>query len=181
MILMGDEFRRTQLGNNNAYCQDNPISWLDWTLLDRHPDLYRFVKQLIASRLGRELAAGEHGLTLTQLLDRTHIQWHGVRLNEPDWGEASRSLAYTVRSLSGRSLFHLIANAFWEPLGFELPEPPGGRGSGWRLLIDTARDAPDDIAEPGRASLVPDDRYLVQPRSVVLLLAQGGESHPGEH
>jgi glycogen operon protein len=173
MILMGDEVRRTQLGNNNAYCQDNATSWLDWTLLERHRDLYRFVKQLIALRLGRELAAGEHGLTLAQLLGQARIEWHGVRLHEPDWGEASRSIACTVWSLSGRSVFHLIASAYWEPLEFALPEPPGGRETGWRRLIDTALDAPEDIAEDGEPALVREDRYVVQPRSVVLLLARG--------
>jgi len=124
-------------------------------------------------RLRRELSTGEHGLTLSQLLSQARIQWHGVRLNEPDWGEASHCLACTIGSLSGRSVFHLIANAFWEPLSFELPEPPGGRSSGWHRLIDTALDAPDDIAEPGQAPATLGDRYEVGPRSVVLLLARG--------
>ena len=120
-----------------------------------------------------ELAAGEHGLTLSQLLGRARIGWHGVRLGEPDWGERSHSLACTLWSLSGRSVFHLMANAFWEPLRFELPVPPAGGQPGWRRLIDTACPAPDDIAEPGDAPLVPDEPYLVQPRSVVFLIARG--------
>jgi glycogen operon protein len=173
MLLMGDEVRRTQLGNNNAYCQDNPVSWLDWTLVEQHRDLRRFVKRLIGLRLGRELAAGQHGLTLSQLLDRARIEWHGVRLGQPDWGERSHSIACTLWSLSGRSVFHLMANAFWEPLRFELPVPPAGEQPGWRRLIDTARPAPDDIAEPGDAAPVPDEPYLVHPRSVVFLIARG--------
>jgi glycogen operon protein len=174
MILMGDELRRTQLGNNNAYCQDNASSWMDWTLLDRHRNIHRFVKQLIALRLGRELSAGAHGLTLAQLLGKARIEWHGVRLHEPDWGEASRTIACTVWSLSRRSVFHLIASAYWEPLTFALPEPPEGPQAGWRRLIDTARDAPEDIAGVSQAALVPAGSYLVQPRSVVLLHAQIG-------
>ena len=173
MLLMGDEVRRTQQGNNNAYCQDSPISWFDWTLVERHRDLHRFVKRLIALRLHSELAKGEHGLTLNELLGQARIDWHGVRLHEPDWGDGSHSLACTFWSMSGRSLFHLIANAYWEPLHFELPKPPGGGQSGWRRLIDTALDAPDDIAGPGEAVLITADRYLVQPRSTVLLLARG--------
>jgi glycogen operon protein len=173
MLLMGDEVRRTQLGNNNAYCQDNAISWLDWTLLDRHRDLHQFVKRLIALRLGRELSAVEHRLTLSQLLGQARIDWHGVRLHEPDWGGASRSIACTIWSPSGRSVFHLIASAYWEPLTFELPEPPAGRASGWRRLIDTALDAPEDVADAAQATVVSEDRYRVQPRSVVLLRAQG--------
>jgi isoamylase len=173
MLLMGDEVRRTQLGNNNAYCQDNPVSWLDWTLVDQHRDLHRFVKRLIGLRLSRELAAGEHGLTLSQLLGRARIEWHGLRLGQPDWGERSHSLACTLSSLSGRSVFHLVANAYWEPLRFELPVLPAGPQSGWHRLSDTARPAPDDIAEPGSAAPVSDGHYLAQPRSVVLLIARG--------
>jgi len=173
MLLMGDEIRRTQLGNNNAYCQDNPVSWLDWTLVEQHRDLHRFVKRLIGLRLGRELAAAEHGLTLGQLLTKARIEWHGVRLGQPDWSDASRSIACTLWSLSGRSIFHLVANAYWEPLRFELPVPPAGPQSGWRRLIDTACPAPDDIAEPGNAVPLSDGHYLVQPRSVVFLIARG--------
>jgi len=171
MILMGDEVRRTQHGNNNAYCQDNAINWFDWTLVERHCDLHRFVKQLIAFRLGRELSAGEHGFTLNQLLRQAHIHWHGVRLNTPDWGDASRSLACNVVSMSGRVVFHLMINACWEPLSFELPEPPGGWHAGWRRMIDTALDAPDDIAEPGQMPTIIANYYAVAPRSVVLLSA----------
>ena len=174
MILMGDEVRRTQHGNNNAYCQDNALSWFDWRLVEQHRDLHRFVRQLITFRLGRELAAGEHGLTLNRLLGEARIEWHGVRLHQPDWGEASHSLACTVWSLSGRSVVHLIASAYWEPLRFELPAPPGGAQSGWRRLIDTARDAPEDIAAISQATFVPEDHYLVQPRSVVLLIGRDG-------
>ena len=89
MLQMGDEMRRTQRGNNNAYCQDNEVSWLDWSLLDRHRDLHRFVRKLIAHRL-RLLSAGDEesfGLSLNQLLRRAEIDWHGVRLGRPDWGD----------------------------------------------------------------------------------------------
>jgi glycogen operon protein len=175
MLLMGDEIRRTQLGNNNAYCQDGPISWLDWTLAEQHRDLHRFVKRLIALRLGRDLAAGEHSLTLSQLLTQARIEWHGIHLGQPDWGEASRSLACTVWSMSGQSVIHLMASAYWEPLSFELPRAPG---DGWLRLVDTARDAPDDVAEPGNAALVSQDHYPVQPRSVVLLLGRTARQRP---
>ncbi len=171
MILMGDEVRRTQRGNNNAYCQDNEIGWLDWSLVERHRDLHRFVKRLIALRLQRELSAGEHGLTLNQILRQSRIEWHGVHLHEPDWGEASHALACSIWSMSRRSVLQLMANAYWEPLRFELPVV--GR-SGWLPLIDTALDAPDDVAEPSQAGAVAEDHYLVQPRSVVLLIAEGG-------
>ena len=174
MLLMGDEVRRTQLGNNNAYCQDNPISWLDWTLVEQHRDLHRFVKRLIGLRLGRELAAAEHGLTLGQLLTKARIEWHGVRLGQPDWSDASRSIACTVWSLSGRTCFHLIASAYWQPLRFELPAPPASARPAWRLVIDTAREPPEDIVEPCRAPVVTEATYRVAPRSIVLLVSDEG-------
>jgi len=174
MLLMGDEIRRTQLGNNNAYCQDNSVSWLDWTLVEQHRDLHRFVKRLIGLRLSRELAAGEHGLTLSQLLGRARIEWHGLRLGQPDWSERSHSLACTLWSLSGRTCFHLIASAYWQPLRFELPAPPASARPAWRLVIDTAREPPEDIVEPCRARVVTEATYRVAPRSIVLLVSDEG-------
>ena len=106
MLLMGDEMRRTQRGNNNAYCQDNEVSWLDWSLLDRHRDLHRFVQTLIAHRLRGMADAGARrvfGLTLNELLRRAEIDWHGVRLGCPDWSDNSHSIACTIRLRSGSS------------------------------------------------------------------------------
>ena len=79
MLLMGDEARRSQAGNNNAYCQDNEISWFDWGLLERHADIYRFTKALIALRMSRNLPVERLDLTLSELLRRQPIQWHGVQ------------------------------------------------------------------------------------------------------
>jgi glycogen operon protein len=100
MLLMVDEMRRTQRGKNNAYCQHNEVSWLDWSLLDRHPDLHRFVQTLIAHRLrGIEMGGEESfGLSLNELLRRAQIDWHGVRLGQPDRSDDSHSLACTLRS-----------------------------------------------------------------------------------
>ena len=97
MLLMGDEVRRTQNGNNNAYCQDNELSWFDWTLLERHRDLHRFVKTLIRQRLmlGKDL--GVESVSLNELLRSAEIEPHGVRLREPDLDLWSHSLAVTVR------------------------------------------------------------------------------------
>ena len=86
MIVMGDEVRRTQYGNNNAYCQDNETSWFDWTLLEKHADLHRFVKLLIARRLLRDMDAERDRSSLTELLRKPRKAWHGVKLNQPDWG-----------------------------------------------------------------------------------------------
>jgi isoamylase len=169
MLLMGDEVRRTQRGNNNAYCQDNEISWFDWSLLERHSDIHRFVKELTAFRQRRDVVAEETTPTLNQFLSRARIDWHGVALNQPDWSQHSRSLAFTLESLSGRFLLHGMLNAYWEPLTFELPPVPAGNQYRWRRCIDTARGSPDDISRWDTAPPVTTAAYIVQPRSVVVV------------
>ena len=167
MLLMGDEVRRTQGGNNNAYCHDDESAWFDWALLERHADVHRFAKALIALRVNRALSPERFGMTLTELLRQPH-EWHGVRLSEPDWGHDSHSLALGVQMRGGQVLLHVIVNAYWEPLAFELPPPDGG--TPWRRVIDTCLACPSDICgEWGAAEEVAGHRYLAQPRSVVLL------------
>jgi isoamylase len=171
MLLMGDEARRTQGGNNNAYCQDNEISWFDWSLIDRHQDVYRFVRQLLAFRLRRD-AAGEDGISLNELLSRGQVQWHGIRRGQPDWSDHSHSLACTVKTISGRFLIHLILNSYWEALEFEIPPVRESPAIRWRRWIDTSLDSPDDICEQPDAPALEETRYTVQPRSVVVVFAR---------
>ncbi|HSB44141.1 MAG TPA: glycogen debranching protein GlgX [Nitrospira sp.] len=172
MVLMGDEVRRTQRGNNNAYCQDNEISWFDWTRLEKHADIHRFTRLLLRLRSMRDLTRREGDLTLNEILGQARISWHGVKLNQPDWSEESHSLALTFNSLEGCFLVHVIMNAYWESLAFELPPFEGNSHEGWRRAIDTALAPPDDISEgPDDAPRVTDGNYLTQPRSVVLLFA----------
>jgi glycogen operon protein len=181
MLLMGDEVRRTQRGNNNAYCQDSDLSWFDWRFLQRHADIHRFVKALNAFRQRRDVVAEGRKLSLNQLLRRAKIEWHGVALNRPDWSEHSHSLAFTLRSLRGRFLLHGMLNAYWEPLSFELPPVPAEGQQSWRRCVDTALAAPDDFCPWETAPLVAATNYLVQPRSVVTLalpLQADGESVP---
>ena len=145
MILMGDEVRHTQGGNNNAYCQDNETSWFDWTLLDRHADLQRFVALLIARRLLRDEEGELERLSLTNLLAHANLAWHGVRLNKPDWGDGSYSVALGAELSREGLVLHWILNAYWEPLNFELPKPEDGERASWRRWIDTSLDSPHDI------------------------------------
>ena len=130
MLLMGDEVRRSQGGNNNGYCQDSDISWFDWTLLERHADIHRFVKALIRFRHRRDVLAEVAALSLNQLLRRARIEWHGVALQRPDWSDHSHSLALTLQSLHARFLLHGMLNAYWERLTFELPPVPAEQA--WR-------------------------------------------------
>jgi len=177
MLLMGDEVRRTQRGNNNAYCQDNEISWFDWTLLERHADIHRFVKLLTAFRQRRDVVTAERPLTLNELLDRARIEWHGVKLNQPDWGEHSHALAFTFASLKARYQIHGMLNAYWSPLTFEVP-PPQSSDRGWRRVIDTALTAPDDFSPWDAAPRVTSASYVVQPRSMALFIRSLEQRNP---
>ena len=168
MLLMGDEVRRTQRGNNNAYCLDGEGSWFDWSLLERHADVHRFVQSLIRLRQRRDVVAAGR-LSLNQLLERARVEWHGVTLNRPDWGEPSHALALTLRSARSRLLLHGMFNAHWEPLRFELPPVPADTRERWRRCIDTGLASPDDIHPWEKAPLVEHSAYELRPRSVVLL------------
>jgi isoamylase len=167
MLLMGDEMRRTQLGNNNAYCQDNELSWLDWSLLELHADIHRFTKRLIRFRLSLPTNE-ERSLTLTEMLQVTPIHWHGVKLDQPDWSPESHCIAFSIKGR--RNPYHLMLNSFWKSLSFELP-PLANDSTGWRRLMDTCLDSPYDFPEPADAPAVNADVYVLQPRSMVLLMA----------
>ena len=169
MFPMGDEVRRTQHGNNNAYCQDNEANWFDWSLLTKHADVHRFVKLLIARRLLRHSGAERQRISLTLLLEIGVKGWHGVRLNQPDWSPNSHSVAFSVESRNERLLAYFIFNAFWEPLDFELPLLIRENGNSWKRWIDTSLDPPCDIVPWQDASAVPGQIYRAGPRSVVVL------------
>ena len=169
MILMGDEVRRTQHGNNNAYCHDNEMNWFDWTLLKQHADVLRFTQLLAARRVQRDVAAEQQRVSLTELLRQATTAWHGVHLWRPDWSPHSHSLAFGADLRRAGLRMHLIINAYWEPLDFELP-PAEGEGT-WRRWIDTSLDSPDDIAPWQEAPAWADSVYHAGPRSVVVLWA----------
>jgi glycogen operon protein len=172
MIAMGDEVRRSQAGNNNAYCQDNETSWFDWTLVEKHAGLHRFARLLIEKRLLRDLDAEQHHLSLNQLLASARKTWHGVKLEQPDWSSSSHSIALTAHLAKEKWICHLLLNAFWEPLEFELP---AGDHGPWRRWVDTALDPPHDIVPWRTAPAVPGWVYLAEPRSVVVLYAEEAE------
>jgi len=169
MLLMGDEVRRTQRGNNNAYCQNNEISWFDWSLLDKHADIHRFTKQMAALRLARELPVERFDMTLSELLREEPVQWHGVKLDAPDWGHNSHSLAGTGRVLGGKLIMHVMNNAYWEPLEFEVPILDSTHLP-WRRYVDTSLDTPKDICGWSDTAAAEGSTYVVQPRSVVILI-----------
>jgi isoamylase len=171
MILMGDEARRTQMGNNNAYCQDNEIGWFDWRLLERYPDIHRFTRLLIAARLMRDDTALTEQFTLNQLLRQARLEWHGVKLGAPDWSHQSHSIALTAWGANRRVVFHYLINAYWKPLTFALPSPKKLPGGTWYRWIDTARPTPEDIAPWDEMTPVGGTSYRLVGRSLVVLVA----------
>ncbi len=173
MLLAGDEFGRTQGGNNNAYCQDNEISWLDWSLLERNQDLFRFVQGLIAFRAAhpvlrhRRFLTGQPGGTL----GRPDVTWHGLQLGAPDFGPDGRVLAMHLAGEHAPTPdcdLYLIANGWHEHAHFALPMPPPG--TRWVRVVDTASAPPQDFAVPGAEVELGEARELrVHARSCVLL------------
>ena len=174
MILMGDEVRRTQLGNNNAYCHDDSGNWLDWNLLEKHLDVYRFVSQLCARRVLADVEHERNRISLSTMLARGKIAWHGVKLLQPDWSDWSHSIALSAELPNEKLQCFLVLNAFEEPLEFELPKLAAGRT--WHRWIDTSHDSPDDIVGWQSAPTICCDKYHVQSHSVVMLVAEIGET-----
>ncbi len=172
MILAGDEFGRTQKGNNNAYCQDNQISWLDWNMADTNNDLLRFFKHLIAFRK-RHPSLRNHCAEYDDIMVEFPVNWHGVKPHEPDWAEYSRSLAVQIteplpENPNEHIDIYIVASSYWGQLTFELPEISG---RSWHRMIDTSVEPPDDICDSDRGFMLERQAtYVVNPRSVVVLI-----------
>jgi len=137
--------------------------------------ILRFARKLIHFRLSLPVAAKEHGLSLWELLHRSRITFHGVRLHQPDTGYASRSLAISV--WGAQTVFHLILNAYWDALDFELPSLTEKGRLGWRRIIDTTLESPDDFNDFEGAPFVEAETYHAGPRSLVLLCRENPPGH----
>jgi glycogen operon protein len=176
---MGDECGRTQRGNNNAYCHDEPWNWLDWSLTETHSGILRFHREIAAFR------AAQPALRRTEFLSGTDcvgsgypdISWHGVKAWKPDWTPDSRSIAFLLcgrhaRAAGGPPHFlYAILNMHYEPLTFELPVLP--KGAAWFRAIDTALPEPNDIVQPGKEEGLANQLSLsVTDRSVVVLIGK---------
>ncbi|MCA0457845.1 MAG: glycogen debranching protein GlgX [Chloroflexi bacterium] len=170
MLLMGDEVRRTQNGNNNAYCQNNDLSWFNWEQLNHEDTLLRFMRGLIRFTQESGLFREHEFWRGTPNPISPYVTWHGTHIGQPDWGDDSHSLAFSLHHPRTGDHLHVILNAYWEALRFELPPLPAGMG--WWRILDTALAAPDDFCDPAAAPRVKGSSYQVEARSSVLLLAQ---------
>ncbi len=170
MMLAGDEMLRTQNGNNNAWCQDNELSWIDWSLVDENADAVRFVREMIALRKRHPALRRSRFLTGKDNEGSSvpDIKWYGANLAAPDWGNHDgRSLAFTLVGIDAdEPALHVIMNMSGEPLQHLLPEPSGTQ---WRVAVDTAAASPADIVRPADQQAVEDEYFRVLERSVVVL------------
>jgi glycogen operon protein len=192
MLLAGDECRRTQQGNNNAWCQDNPVSWFDWTLVDRHADFGRFVRELVRFRLGnptlRRRSFLEGGVSASGTLP--DVEWFSPEGIHIDWYAADCSLTcffgaptrdkllagddLSAGGIEGEPRHVLImAHAGSAPRTFRFPEPPILRGLRWRVFVQTAADPPDDIHPDATGPLFDTELpWLMPERSLLCLVAE---------
>lgn len=172
MILAGDEVRRTQQGNNNAYCQDNEISWFDWKLVEQNQGLFRFFKHMIAFRKSHpNLLSGSFFSGKPDAQGQKDIDWHGTKLYSPGWDDPNcRVLAFTIWGLERDNDIHVILNMEWQDLDFEIPVLTDRQ---WLKAIDTALASPSDIVETGQENEVPGETCHVTKHSVVVLVSRG--------
>jgi glycogen operon protein len=166
MLLGGDEFRRTQGGNNNAYCQDNETSWCDWSPLEKHQEMYRFARGMIAFRRAHSILREE------QFYTDAEIRWFSPHGGPPHWTDPKEKQLACLIHEDEQSVLCLMFNAGADAVDFSLP--PLLPGTRWHLAVDTSREAPHDLFAAGEEPLWEDPRtYHLSPRSSVILLARG--------
>lgn len=180
MLLGGDEFRRTQNGNNNAYCQNNILSWFNWTNLETYSDIYRFTKMMAAFRrhhpafMRPDFFQGENSPHFT-LPD---ITWYTEEGNPPDWDKLNHFIAFRIIGTKAAIVadtddadFFIMCNSSLKDKTVRLPQAP--RGKKWYRTVDTSIPSPEDILEPGCEELLQvQTRYVLPSRSAALLISR---------
>lgn len=179
MILMGDECGRTQYGNNNTYCHDNDLNWLDWTLLEKNADVFKFFKHCIAFRKAHPV-----------LRDKLHFQnrdyvgsgyaditWHGTHAWKADWSPDNLTIAFMLCGKHAKqgtvqdNYIYVAINMHWEVRWFEIPGLPPDLN--WHIFANTGAVSPEDSWEPGtEPKLENQSGLLVGSRSVVILVGK---------
>jgi isoamylase len=179
MILMGDEFGHSQGGNNNAYCHDTALSWLDWAQAEKNEDLVRFFSNRIAFRHEHPALRRREHPTNRDIVGSGYadISWHGTRAWNADWSPFSRTLAFllcgkhAVRRGGSDDYIYVAMNTHWDDHDFELPGLPDGRR--WRVSANTAMPSPEDCFDPGMEPLIEEQgSFRVGARSVVVLVGR---------
>jgi glycogen operon protein len=163
MLLGGDEFRRTQRGNNNAYCQDNDLSWVDWSFLQRHNDVFQFARGVLALRKAHPVLCRDAFYTTTD------IEWFNARGTIPDWFDNREKCLACLIPDQGKPDLYLMFNADSAPTVFLLPATQ----ERWHLAADSSGAGPYEVCAPGQEGPVSNQRiYRVEARSSVILVAR---------
>jgi glycogen operon protein len=169
MLLGGDEIRRTQGGNNNAYNQDNATSWFDWTMVDSNQEVLRYVRRMIAFRQTHP-AVRQADFYTGKVNERglPDIMWHGTTLGSPGFDDPEgRAVACTIAGFGGDADLHVMMNMFWGPLDFEVPLDPQRV---WHIAVDTFAASPHDIADQHQGAPLHRSWCTVRGRSIVVLV-----------
>ncbi len=170
MLLMGDEVGRSQGGNNNTWCQDNPLGWMTWDHKNCDQDLKEFVVKLISIRkqlpefFSPDFVYDSHTENPKNKASDFWIQWHGIKVNKPDWGDWSHTLGYSINKNNEGSAIWLGFNAYKETMLFELPKPI----SPWKKYIDTSFIKNKNISKKPLAN---QSNIRIESNSLVLLVA----------
>jgi glycogen operon protein len=173
MLLGGDEFRRTQSGNNNAYCQDNETSWCDWTKLEHHQEIYRFVRGMIAFRRNHPVLSSEEFYT------EADIRWFSPEGTYPNWSDLEERQVACLILRHGEQHLLLLFNAGAEAVTFALPVPP--KAGRWHLAVDTFGSFPQDLLEDGQELDLDDQQaYRAGPQSSVILINRPSRAEEGD-
>jgi glycogen operon protein len=179
MILSGDEMGRTQQGNNNAYCQDNELSWIDWGLLDTNAEIVNFYKKMIDFRKAHPVLRSRTHFQNKDYVDSGYpdISWHGTKAWQTDFSDERPILAFLLCGLHARggtekdNYLYVAINMHWETHIFELPTPP--EGMSWYIFANTDMQPPKDISEVGDEVIAENQsEFVVAPRSVVILVGK---------
>jgi len=179
MILAGDEMGRTQSGNNNAYCQDNELSWIDWGLLDTNAELVNFYKRMIAFRKAHSVLRSSTHFQNKDYVGSGYpdMSWHGTEAWQGDYSDDRPIIAFLLCGLHARGgtekdkYIYVAMNMHWETHGFELPKLP--EGMLWHVFVNTDMQPPEDILEVGREVMIENQfEFAVGPRSVVILVGK---------
>jgi len=172
MLLMGDELGRTQGGNNNGYCHDGALSWLDWNDVKRETGLLRFFSNLLAFRRAHSVLRGDRFFEHRDYVGsgKPDISFHGTRVGQLDWG--GRCLAFLLcgkHATPQDDDLYVAINMFWDGLPFQVPQAPEGKR--WRVAINTSMPSPEDIYDSKGGPQVGSDEIIVGGRSIVVLVA----------
>jgi glycogen operon protein len=179
MILMGDEVARTQNGNNNTYCQDNSLNWLDWNLMNSQSELFRFFKNCIKFRLTHPVFRNRWHLSNQDRIGSGYadITWHGTQAWNADWSGSSRLLAFMLNGKHARGGMvedddmYVAMNMHWDSHWFELPRLPEGKN--WHVFANTSVPSPEDVCETGHEPMLDNQNgILLGDRSVVILVGK---------